>query len=172
MKLRPQLIPILTILSFSAYGQVTDTTRPKEIVIKRSFSILTGISFGKNTFFDIGVSKNTNTVVGHHPFSSAYFASTELKFGDRFIIGPKIGVWAAGGVGGIAMGLNMIYYTDFDNGSLVFRPEIGFGFENFKLVYGYNAILTKHNLDGLNRNLVSISYCFKLKRLKGKIRDK
>jgi hypothetical protein len=63
-----------------------------------------------------GVSKNSNTVVGHHPFSTAYFASTELKFGNKFIIEPKLGAWAAGGAGGIAMGLNMIYYTYFDNG--------------------------------------------------------
>jgi hypothetical protein len=165
-----RLLPILTIIFFSAQGQVTDTARVKEIIVKRSVGLLTGVTFGKNTFFDIGISKNNNTVVGHHPFSSAYYASTEFKFGDKFIIGPKIGAWASGGVGGIAMGLNMIYYTDFDNASLVFRPEIGYGFQNFKVVYGYNAILTKHKLDGVNRNLGSVIYCFRLKKLSDKIR--
>ncbi len=172
MKLKLQLLVILTILFFSVHGQGTDTTKAKEINVKRSLGLLTGVTFGKSTFFDIGISKNNNTVVGHHPFFSAYFASTELKFGDKFIMGPKIGAWAAGGVGGIAMGLNMIYYTDFDNGSLVFRPEIGLGFQSFKLVYGYNAILTKYKLDGINRSLGSIVYCFKLKRLRDKIRSR
>jgi hypothetical protein len=165
-----RLLPLLTILFFSAQGQVTDTAKAREIIVKRSVRLLTGVTFGKNIFFDIGVSKNSKTVVGHHPFSSAYFASTELKFGDKFIIGPKIGAWAAGGVGGISMGLNMIYYTDFHNGSLTFRPEIGIGFQNFKLVYGYNAILTRDKLDGINRNLGSVVYCFKLKKLSDKIR--
>jgi hypothetical protein len=170
MKQKLRLLPILTILFFSAHGQEADTTKVREVIVKRSVGLLTGVTFGKNTFFDIGISMNSNTVVGHHPFSSAYFASTELKFSDKFIIGPKIGAWVAGGVGGIATGLNMIYYTDFDNGSLVFRPEVGFGFQSFKLVYGYNAILTKHKLDGVNRSLGSIVYCFKLKKLKDKIR--
>ena len=167
-----RLLPLLTIVFFSAQGQVTDTTKAREIIVKRSVGLLTGVTFGKNTFIDIGISRNSNTVIGHHPFSSAYFASTELKLGDKFIIGPKVGAWAAGGVGGIAMGLNMIYYTDFDNASLVFRPEIGFGFQSFKLVYGYNAILTRHKLDGINRSLGGVIYCFRFKGLKDKIRSK
>jgi hypothetical protein len=108
--------------------------------------------------------------MSHHPFSSAYFASTELKFGDKFIIGPKIGAWASGGLGAMAMGVNMIYYTDFNNASVVFRPEIGFGYQSFKLVYGYNAIVSKNKLDGINRHLGSVIYCFKLKKLKDKIK--
>ena len=167
-----RLLSILTILFFTAQGQVTDTTKAREVIVKRSVGLLTGVTFSKNTFIEIGISKNSNMVVGHHPFTSAYFASTELKFGDKFIIGPKIGAWAAGGVGGIAMGLNMIYYTDFDNASLVFRPEIGFAFQSFKFVYGYNAILTSHKLDGINRSLGSVVYCFRFKRLKDKIRSK
>ena len=157
----------MTILFLSVHGQVADTTKLREIVVKRSVGLLTGITFGKNTFFDVGVSKNSKTVVGHHPFSYAYFASTELKLGDKFILGPKIGAWIAGGAG--ALGVNMNYYTDFDNSGLVFRPEIGVGFQNFKLVYGYNIIVTKYRLDGINRNLGSIVYCFKLKGLKDKI---
>jgi hypothetical protein len=170
MKHRVQLLLFLIILSCSLYGQGTDTTRTREVVVNRSISLLTGFSFGKNPFAELGLSKNSNTVVGHHPFSSAYFASTELKLRDRFILGPKIGAWAAGGVGGIAIGLNMIYYTDFDNASLVFRPEIGFGFQNFKFVYGYNAILTNHKLDGINKHLGSVVYCFKLKKWSDKLR--
>ena len=113
----------------------------------------------------------SSTTIGHHPFSSAYFASTEIKLGDKFIVGPKIGVWATGGSGGMAIGLNMIYYTDFDNSNLVFRPEIGFGLDKFKLVYGYNVKLTKNGLDRINKNLVGLTYCFKLKQLKDKIRS-
>jgi len=167
-----RFLPILTFFFFSAQAQVAASLQAREIIVKRSVGLLTGVVFGKNTFIDIGISKNSNTVVGHHPFSSAYFVSTEVKPSDKFIIGPKIGAWAAGGVGGIAMGLNMIYYTDFDKASLVFRPEVGFGFQRFKLVYGYNAILTTHKLAGINRSLGGVVYCFRFKRLKDKVRRK
>ena len=127
---------------------------------------------GTYSYADIGFTKMSNALLGYHSFSFASFVSTEIKLGGKFIIGPKIGVWAAGGSGAMAIGLNMIYYTDFDNSALVFRPEIGFGIQNFKLVYGYNANLTKYRLDRINKNLVGLTYCFKLKQLKDKIRSK
>lgn len=168
--LKIKLLFILITLSAFANAQTPDTILPKKVVAERSLRLLTGFSFGKKTFADIGISKNSNAVVGPHPFFSAYFISCEIKPGDNFILGPKVGAWIAGGVGGVAMGVNTIYYTDFEKGSLAFRPEIGFGFGNFKLVYGYNAILTKRKLDGINSHVGSVVYCFRLKKLKDKIR--
>jgi hypothetical protein len=172
MKNKFQLLYILTIISFSSQAQVADTTKHKDIIFKRSFCLLTGYSLGTYSYADIGFAKLSSTTLGHHPFSSAYFASTEIKLSDKFIVGQKIGVWAAGGSGAMAIGLNMIYYTDFDDGTLVFRPEIGFGLDKFKLVYGYNANLTKNRLDRMNKHLVGLTYCFKLKQLKDKTRSK
>ena len=170
MKNKFQLLFILTTVTYSLQAQVTDTIKQKEIVLKKTFCLLTGYSLGTYSYADIGFAKMSSTTIGHHPFSSAYFASTEIKLGDKFIIGPKIGGWIAGGSSAFALGLNMIYYTDFDNGSLVFRPEIGIGFDNFKLVYGYNANLASYRLDRINKNLVGLTYCFKLKQLKDKIK--
>lgn len=170
MKNKFQLLLLLTLVSFSLQAQVTDSTKRNDIILKRSFCLLTGYSQGTYSYADIGFAKLSRTTLGHHLFSFAYFSSTEIKLGGKFIIGPKIGVWAAGGSGALAIGLNMIYYTDFDNGSLVFRPEIGFGIQNFKIVYGYNANLTKYRLDRINKSLVSFTYCLKLKQLKDKIR--
>ena len=171
MKNKFQLLFLLALVSFSLQAQVTDTTKHKDIILKRSLCLLTGYSLGTYSYADIGLAKLSSTTIGHHPFSSASFVSTEIKLGDKFIVGPKIGVWAAGGSGAMVIGLNMIYYTDFDNSSLVFRPEIGFGLNNFKLVYGYNANLTKYRLDRINKSLVGLTYCFKLKQLKDKIRS-
>jgi hypothetical protein len=160
----------LTVYSISVVGQKeADTADSQKVVFNRSLRLLTGISAGRRLFADIGLSRNTSSAIGHHHFSSAWFISTEFSPGNRFIIGPKIGTWTAGGVGAMALGLNMIYYTDFDKGSLVFRPEIGFGLDNVKVVYGYNAILTKDKLEGINKHLGSIVYCHQLKRLKDKI---
>jgi hypothetical protein len=172
MKDKIQLLFFLSICSFSSIAQVTDTTKHKDIIVKRTLCLLTGYSLGAYSYADIGFSKNSTTAIGYHPFSSAYFASTEIKLGNKLIIGPKIGGWIAGGSSAMAIGLNMIYYTDFDNSSLVFRPEIGFGLEKFKLIYGYNANLTNYRLDRINKHLVGLTYCFKLKQLKDKIRSK
>lgn len=161
-----QLFLFTIVYCLSVNGQTADTSLQKEIIIERSLNLLAGISFGKNVFADIGVSRNNNAIVGYHPFSTAYFLSTEIKPGERFIIGPKAGAWIAGGSGAMAIGINMIYYTDFDNNSWAFRPEIGFGFDNFKLVYGYNAILSKYKLPGINRHLGSFVCYFKIKQLK------
>src|SRR5690606_2013571 len=63
-------------------------------------------------------------------------------------------------------GLNTIYYTDFDDGALVFRPEIGFGLSGFKLVYGYNWNLTNKEFRGINSNFVGLTYVLPFKRKK------
>ncbi len=128
---------------------------------KKDVSILAGYNQGKYGFADIGLAINyygTN----RHPFSLDYFVSSEIKLDNDVIIGPKIGVWLSGGV---AIGLNLIYYTDFDKSSVVFRPEFGFGIDKVKLVYGYNWGWT-NSLNTINQHQVGLTYCFTLKRLK------
>ncbi|GGB00940.1 hypothetical protein GCM10011511_25330 [Puia dinghuensis] len=122
-----------------------------------------GLAAGSYVFGDIGLSVNTINTTNIEPASGAWFVSDEVKFANKLLMGPKVGIWVGGG---LAFGLNMIYYTDFSQGSLVFRPEVGMGFSPFKLVYGYNAKLTNTRFEGINRNLVEVVYCFKLKKLK------
>lgn len=124
-------------------------------------SILTGYMQGKYSFVDLGVEFNQAGATGVHSFSTSYSISSEVKIGSgKTIIGPKIGVWIAGGP---AIGLNAIYYTDFEKSSVVIRPEIGFGVTKFKLVYGYNWLLS-NTLTGLNKSLVSLTFCFNVGR--------
>lgn len=166
-----QLLFIFTTASILVHGQVTDSIKHKqEIILDRSLNLLTGLSFNKYIFAEVGLSKNSTTLMDYHSYSDGYFVSSEIRIGDKFIIGPKIGIWASGGSSGLSMGLNMIYYTNFNKGSLIFRPEIGIGQERFKFVYGYNAILTKYKLGGINRNLGSIVYLIKFRTLKNKVR--
>ena len=82
------------------------------------------------------------------------------------VIGPKIGAWIAGGSGGMAMGLNLIYYTNFDQSSLRIRPEIGMGFGRFKVVYGYNIPLYNKAFEGINKSNLGIALLFSIKHLK------
>lgn len=156
-------------MSFSGYTQATGSIHQKD-TITRSVRLITGISAGHYVFGEIGIAKNSNLTVGNHRFWSAYYGSIEFGGRNKMIVAPKVGAWAAGGVGGIGIGVNMMYCTDFHNGSIVFRPEAGIGISNIKIAYGYNAILSSYKLDGINRNLVSLVYYFRLKSLSDKVR--
>src|SRR5438045_9789732 len=112
--MRNFLVTVFMILWFTVVGrsQTVDTSsKGWSYSRKKDFSLLTGYNQGKYGFADIGLAINQYGW-NRHPFSFDYFLSNEIKLSDKTIIGPKAGVWIAGG---IAMGLNMIYYTDFDN---------------------------------------------------------
>lgn len=131
----------------------------------KNLCLLAGINYNKHAFIDLGVSVNRFGLAGHHPIATAYFFASELHLVEKPIVGPKVGVWAAGGVAPLAMGLNIIYYSDFNQSSLVFRPEIGFGYDRLKITYGYNAKLTNSSFERISKNTFGMTYCFKFKRL-------
>ncbi len=134
--------------------------------LERHVSILSGFNFWRNFYGELGLALNQYGRVGHHPAAWAYFVSNEIKIDDNILLGPKIGVWAGGGVGGMAMGLNLIYYTDFDQSSLRIRPEIGMGFGRWKVVYGYNIPLTNKILEGVNNSNIAVALMFGVKKIK------
>ncbi|MBX3256155.1 MAG: hypothetical protein KF862_18605 [Chitinophagaceae bacterium] len=165
MRKKALAILFFIFIAFVGQTQTKDTILPSQTIASynKDFSLLTGYSQGRYAFADIGLAINyygTN----RHPFSIGYFVSNEIKLNKDLIIGPKIGVWIAGG---IAMGLNLIYYTDFDKSSLVLRPEIGIGILKTKLVYGYNWRWT-NSLTNINQHQVDLTYCFRLKRFKSR----
>jgi hypothetical protein len=156
--------------SLFCFGQTeNDSTISKmrySVDLKRHVSVLTGLNFWRNFYGELGLAINQYGRVGHHPTAWAYFVSNEIKIDDNILMGPKIGVWAGGGASGMAMGLNLIYYTDFDQSSLRIRPEIGLGFGRFKVVYGYNIPLTNKNFEGVNKSNIGIALMFGVKKLK------
>jgi hypothetical protein len=156
------IVLILLIACLTGQSQTPDTSSYLYAYSKKKdFSLLIGYNQGNFGFADVGLAVNMYGT-NRHPFSVNYFISNEIKVSDKTVIGPKIGAWVAGG---FAMGLNLIYYTDFERASIVFRPEIGIGIEKAKLVYGYNAKFNS-SFEGINRHLVGLTYCFTLKRLK------
>lgn len=127
---------------------------------KKDFSLLIAYNQGHYGFADIGLAINQYGT-NRHPFSLDYFISNEIKTSGNTVVGPKVGAWVAGG---FAMGLSLIYYTDFNRASVVLRPEMGLGIEKAKLVYGYNWKFNS-SFEGINKHLVALTYCFTLKRL-------
>ena len=159
------LFIVIFSMSFNVFAQsITDTlSSGNKISIEKNLSILGGYNFWNNHFAETGVAINHFRIVGHHPADVAYFISNEIKIDNKLILGPKIGIWFGGG---IIWGLNLIYYTDFNQSSLRFRPEIGLGLGQFKFVYGYNIPVTNKNFEGINKNNISIVILFNVKKLK------
>jgi hypothetical protein len=128
-------------------------------------SLLIGYNGLKNHFGEIGVAKNRLDGVGFHALGWSYFLSSEIELDNDLIVGPKLGGWFGGGVGAFALGLNTIVYTDFEEASWRLRPEVGFGLDVFKIVYGYNFALTNKTFEGINDHNFSIIFLLRLRSI-------
>lgn len=147
--------------------KISAQSKKDSLKTERQIAVLTSVNFWKNALFaEVGLAKYHNSTVGYHPSSAAYFVSAEVNLltGKNFIIGPKIGGWISGGAAPMALGANLIYYTDFKNSNLYFRPEIGFGLMRVKVVYGYNVRITDHFLDGIPKSNIGIVYLIPAKK--------
>lgn len=172
MNLKKNILLFLFIsLSAHIYAQPPDTLKSYgyETRMEKYISILIGYNQWNYGFAEIGLAKNQYGTVGVHPSAWAYFLSSEIKVDDKLMIGPKLGAWIGGGAAGMALGISMIYYTDLNEGTLRLRPEIGIGFDRFKMVYGYNILLANKDFEGINRHVVSLAYLIGVKKLNVKI---
>jgi hypothetical protein len=155
---------IALICCTKANGQSRDSLhRP---ITQKYLCLIVGVAHNEGWGGEIGVSKMSVGAVGPHPFSSGLAVSSEFYFGPKLLVVPKLSAWSAGGMGGLAMGLNLADYTDFSQSSLVFRPEIGFGMDFFKLTYGYNIKITNTAFDRVKHDVLSVSVNFKLHKRK------
>jgi hypothetical protein len=164
-------------LSLAAGAQETDSSyNAHNPTVVNSIDVVTGFSIGRySKFVELGVAKSESKFMRVASTFTNIFASVEMKIDDlvsgksdeKFMMGPKVGAWIAGGCSAMAMGANMIYYTNFSGGTLVFRPEIGFGHLNFKIVYGYNISLTKR-LHMVDRSVFSALFSIRVKKLNSK----
>jgi hypothetical protein len=130
---------------------------------QRYLSLLTGYNFGKDDYGEIGLSLNTMKRKRSHTGGNAIYISDELKMRNKFIMGPKVGVWTGNG---LAAGVSLIYYTDMESEScLRLRPEIGIGEHNWKLTYGYNIPLNNSSFAGVDKHIVSLSILWKVAKM-------
>lgn len=143
-----------------------DTFYRYDVDLEKYFSLLAGSNVWTYHYAEAGIALHESGVVGHHPYAWAVFMSSEVRIGNKFIFGPKVGAWASGGAGAMAMGINAIYYTDRNTGSFRIRPEIGIGVQHFKIVYGYNITITGKEFIGANKHNVSLGILFGLIKLR------
>ena len=58
----------------------------------------------------------------------------------------------------ISFGASMLYYTDFSQGSLRFRPEIGVSMLGIRVYHGWNFSVDKYVSLPLHNRFLAISY--------------
>lgn len=149
------LVVIIELFSLAAFAQRDSAGIPTNF-LEKDISLLLGYNLGSYHFPEIGFAFNERSIAGHHPFAKAVYASCEIRAGaGKPVIGPKIGAWIGGGAAGMTIGIATIGYTDFDAFTLRLRPEIGIGFDLFKVTYGYNVPLSKADFMRVNRHQVS-----------------
>lgn len=171
-------ICILCMVYSCAYSQQADSLRGKLdsiplfrryfIDMENDFSLLAGLHYNGYGFGELGVGVISYGRVGYHGLSEAAFVSSEFRPEKKFILGPKVGVYAAGGAGGMALGLNLVCYTDFSQAAWRIRPEIGFGGGPIRFSYGYNFALTNKSFPDVNEHIVTMAGMIRLKKLSEK----
>lgn len=160
---RTSLCLFLILVFSKSFSQQKDTSVYYAIDQTKELSLLVGANVGKYVNAEIGLGINRFGRVGPHPSGVCYYFANEIKTGDKFLLGPKIGIHFSGGM---AFGFSLIYYTDFDSSTVVFRPDIGIGFQRFKMAYGYNFKISNKHLSEISTHLFTVIYLFRLKHLK------
>ena len=168
MKIR---ITILSLIGFVIFGFGQNLNeRDYEYYETLNFGVGYSYSFGEPNekdfhLIDIGINKTNYG--GRHGGGYQYGIGTEIGLNtEKFIIGPKIsGVFY---FQFIALGTELITYTDFDNWALRFVPFIGIGGEKFKLTINPHVILTNKDFQPVNKGLVNITVNLSLDRKKVK----
>lgn len=137
---------------------------------QKNISLLAGYNGCAYQYAELGIALNEFGTAGIAPMAWAVFASCEVRLHKEPVYAPKIGAWMGGGCAGMALGINLLYYTKPNNGRLCLRPEIGLGFDRFKFVYGYNILFSNSNeyFSGVNRNNLGIVYLFGIKKISEK----
>lgn len=157
MYMRISLAFLLLWLTIPACAQL-DSIHQSIYSTEKNISLLLGYNLGSYHYPEIGIALNERLIGSHHPFARAIYASCEIRAGaGKPVIGPKLGAWIGGGAAGMALGIAAAGYTDFSEFTLRLRPEIGIGFDFFKVTYGYNLPLYKSDFVRVNRHQVSLA---------------
>ena len=133
---------------------------------KKSLAIVTGYYYYGSSAGELGISLFNSDYIQIHPFWGSLYVSSEFFYNQKLLVSPKIGAWASGGSAPLNMGLSFVYFTDFSQSTLLFRPEIGVGFDKFRLYYGRNMRITNTNFNFISRNLLGVNMLFNAKKLR------
>lgn len=167
MKTSQLLIAISLLLALRGFAQDEPAINPYDgsSYFETHLAVVAGYNIHKNHFIEAGFAYKRNGVVGHHPSTLIYALTSEFRISEDFVWGLKAGAWMGGGVAGMNLGANIINYTDFTRSAFCLRPEIGFGFASFRVVYGYNFALTNRGELPINTHNFALILILNVKKL-------
>lgn len=161
MKLLRAALAIGLILTCAPHAKAQTTDAIKKAALPRTqLAALIGYNLQKNSFAEIGIGMYQRGWIDYFPFLSSVSISDEIRIGNKFIMGPKIGSFFNIFSMPVGFGLNLIDYTDFETTALRFRPEIGLGLQGTRIVYGYNIPITNSNFGNINTHNFGIVVMF------------
>ena len=157
------LLILFVALTVPLFGQ-TDILKVdeegREMAELATFGIATGIHINKFPMIEIGYFKHT---IFEFPMTLGGSYTVEFYFLEEFIFAPKINYWI--NILFINAGFSVPWYFNFDGqNSLKIRPEIGFGFKNFKINYSINISLTNKDMENIGKHFISLNYYIGLKQ--------
>ncbi|MFI5205100.1 MAG: hypothetical protein ACHQF2_11445, partial [Flavobacteriales bacterium] len=150
--------------SFPVSSQTSNEAYSTGWAMEKDLALFIGHNCWAHYYAELGIGVHKWGGDGHHPFGSGWSVSNEMRVHKNFLMAPKLSAWIGGGAAGMAMKMNLLYYTNFDVARVAVRPEIGLGgFGYFTFVYGFNFYMGKNKIPGLNRSVVSLIIPIKLK---------
>ena len=175
MKKIATLLFLAFLLSIDCISQDLDSLNLDSAIAIPFFSqeqkfigLVAGYNHHRNRLPEIGLSLRTVRFPSRSgcmafPFTSFLMLSNEFRISDDPIWGLKLGVGISGGM---SLGLNLIRYTDFEESSVKFRPEVGLGGTNARVVYGYNFHVINNDFSRINKHNFTLQIMFNLKKVK------
>ncbi len=119
--------------------------QPASFVARRKLyqqnrGMILGLQRGKFTSIELGGEAHWRKISLFKPHIIGATANLEYNFEDN-VVGYKAGVWMKRGRINLTYGVNVSYFTDFNDGNRFgIGPSIGFRFFGLHLVNGYNFL--------------------------------
>ena len=106
------------------------------------------------------------TFGGRHASLFTLSAGSDLGINTSdLLIGPRIG--ALFGYGVLFIGIDLAYYTDFEQGTLRLIPSIGMGYQQFRISINPHVRITNSNFEPIDRGHANLTIkLFRFKRRK------
>jgi len=146
----------------SLFGQTNifdDNGEIKECIEINRSGIATGVHINKYPMVEVGY---FNYTTYDFPITYGWSSTVETYFIEDLIIAPKLNFWRS--ILFVNIGASIPWYFNFNGqNSLKIRPEIGFGYDHFKINYSRNISITNKEMEKIGTHFISLNYYIGLK---------
>ena len=131
----------------------------REMAELETTGIATGVHIGNFPMVELGYFRH---LTFEFPMTFGESYTIESYFINDFVFAPKVNFWM--NFLFINAGLSVPWYFDLHGDhSLKIRPEIGFGYKNFKINYSANISIYNRDMENVGKHFLSLNYYIRLK---------